>query len=307
MSYILTTEKISKHFKSVAAVDEVSIHVERGEVYGLIGRNGAGKTTLLKMIANLSFPTSGTYAITGKDGKTTAEMMKKVGVLIEEPGTFQNLTAYDNLKAKALSYGIRDEKKLFDLLSFVGLGDVGKKKVKNFSLGMKQRLGIAMALVNDPELLILDEPINGLDPQGIAEIRNLIHMLCEERKITVIISSHILEELSKIAHRYGIIHHGKLLDEATNEELQTRCRAHIFIKTDNVEKTKEVLGSLGITDYSYETDHFEIRERTDEMGAISMALAKQDIQTLEMRKEGQSLEEYYFQLTGGQEGGQANV
>ena len=303
MSYILTTDKLTKKFKSVTAVDEVSIHVERGEVYGLIGRNGAGKTTLLKMVANLSFPTSGSYNLIGQNGETKAQMMPRIGVLIEDPGVFAKLNAFQNLKAKAVAYGITDEKYLNDLLAFVGLANVGKKKVKDFSLGMRQRLGIALALVNNPELLILDEPINGLDPQGIAEIRTLIHRLCDERKISIIISSHILEELSKVANRYGIIHHGKLLDEATNEELESRCKAHIYIKTDNAEKTKQILSENGITDYSYVEagDHFEIRERVDEMGAISMMLAKQDVQTLEMRKEGQSLEEYYFQLTGGNE------
>ncbi|MBP5493254.1 MAG: ATP-binding cassette domain-containing protein [Clostridiales bacterium] len=299
MSYILTTNNITKKFKTKLAVDNVSIHVERGEVYGLIGRNGAGKTTLLKMIANLSVPTSGTYDIVGKDGETKAQMMPKVGVLIEDPGVFQNMSAFENLKAKALAYGVHDDKYLNELLEFVGLSGVGKKSVKNFSLGMRQRLGIAIAMVNSPELLLLDEPINGLDPQGIAEVRNLIHKLCIERHISIIISSHILEELSKVANHYGIIHNGKLLDELSNDELISRCKSHLVMKTSDPEKTKALLNSMGISDYSFEIDHFVIRERVEEAGAISVALAKEDVQTLEMRKEGQSLEEYYFRLTGG--------
>ncbi|MBO4496165.1 MAG: ATP-binding cassette domain-containing protein [Clostridiales bacterium] len=300
MDYILTTDKITKKFKHVTAVDEVSIHVVRGEVYGLIGRNGAGKTTLLKMLATLSFPTSGSFTITGAQGEGKQAMMPKVGVLIEDPGIYQNLTAFQNLKAKALAFGVQDENYLNQLLALVGLANVGKKSVKNFSLGMKQRLGIALAMVNSPDLLLLDEPINGLDPQGIAEIRTLIKRLCTERKITIIISSHILDELAKIADRYGIIHQGKLVDEATNADLASRCKAYAFFRTNDAEKTKAVLASIGITDYTYTGDHFEIRQKVDEMGEISMALAKADVQTLEMRKEGQSLEEYYFQLTGGE-------
>ncbi|MBR2751079.1 MAG: ATP-binding cassette domain-containing protein [Lachnospiraceae bacterium] len=300
MDYILTTDKITKKFSKVTAVDAVSIHVARGEVYGLIGRNGAGKTTLLKMLGTLSFPTEGSFTITGVNGESTKAMMPRVGVLIEDPGIYQNLSAFQNLKAKALAFGMKDDNYLRQLLVLVGLGGVEKKPVKNFSLGMKQRLGIALAMVNSPELLLLDEPINGLDPQGIAEIRTLIRRLCTERKITIIVSSHILDELSKIADRYGIIHHGKLIDEATNEDLLQRCKAYAVFRTSDVEKTKQILASLGITDYTFTGEHFEIRERVEEMGAISMALAKSDVQTLEMRKEGQSLEEYYFQLTGGE-------
>jgi len=299
MSLILTTDNITKKFGSKIAVNNVSIHVERGEVYGLIGRNGAGKTTLLKMLANLTVPTSGRYSLIGANGESQAQMMPRVGVLIEEPGVFQNLSALQNLKAKAIAFGVKDEKYLTDLLDFVGLGYVGKKSVKNFSLGMKQRLGIALALVNSPEILLLDEPINGLDPQGIAEVRTLIHRLVTERKLTIILSSHILDELAKVANRYGIIHDGVLLDEATNEELASRCKPVLWFKTSDPEKTKTLLGSMGITQYEYVEDHFEIHERVDEGGSISMALAKEDVQTLEMRKEGQSLEEYYFQLTGG--------
>ena len=299
MSLILTTDKITKKFKSKVAVNEVSIHVERGEVYGLIGRNGVGKTTLLKMLANLSCPTSGTYTLIGENGESQAQMMPKIGVLIEEPGMFPNLNAFQNLKAKALAYGVHDDKYLEDLLNFVGLGYVGKKPVKNFSLGMKQRLGIAMALVNSPEILLLDEPINGLDPQGIAEVRSLIHRLVTERKITIILSSHILDELAKVANRYGIIHDGVLLDEATNAQLESKCTPKLFLRTGDPEKTRAILSSMGISQYAYVEDHFEITERVDEGGAISMALAKEGVETLEMRKEGQSLEDYYFSLTGG--------
>ena len=299
MSLILETDKITKMYKDKTAVNQVSIHVERGEVYGLIGRNGAGKTTLLKMIANLAQPTSGTFTIHGANGETQAQMRSKIGVLIEDPGVFQNLSAFQNLKAKAIASGIKNDRYLNDLLAFVGLYGVGKKPVKNFSLGMRQRLGIAIAMVNDPELMLLDEPINGLDPQGIAEVRNLIHRLCVEKHISIIISSHILEELSKVANRYGIIHNGILMAEATNEELLSRCRPRLFLKTSDNDAASAVLRELGINDFSVVDDHIEVRERAQEGGAISMALAQKGIQTLEMRTEGQSVEDYYFHLTGG--------
>ncbi|MBR5426600.1 MAG: ATP-binding cassette domain-containing protein [Clostridiales bacterium] len=299
MSLILETDKITKMYKDKTAVNQVSIHVERGEVYGLIGRNGAGKTTLLKMIANLAQPTSGTFTIHGANGETQAQMRSKIGVLIEDPGVFQNLNAFQNLKAKAIAAGIKNDEYLKELLAFVGLANVGKKSVKNFSLGMRQRLGIAIAMVNSPELLLLDEPINGLDPQGIAEVRGLIHRLCKERGISVIISSHILEELSKVADRYGIIHEGVLLDEATNEELLSRCKPRLFLRTSDNEAARAALIEMDIEDYTIFEDHVEIRERVNESGAISMRLAQKGIQTLEMRTEGNSLEDYYFRLTGG--------
>ncbi len=299
MGIILETDKITKAYGGFLAVNQVSIHVERGEVYGLIGRNGAGKTTLLKMIANLATPTSGTYSIYDANGQKSPSMRSKIGVLIEDPGVFQNLNAFQNLKAKAIAAGIKNDRYLNDLLAFVGLYGVGKKPVKNFSLGMRQRLGIAIAMVNDPELMLLDEPINGLDPQGIAEVRNLIHRLCVEKHISIIISSHILEELSKVANRYGIIHNGVLMAEATNEELLSRCRPRLFLKTSDNDAASAVLRELGINDFSVVDDHIEVRERAQESGAISMALAQKGIQTLEMRTEGQSVEDYYFHLTGG--------
>lgn len=299
MGIILETDKITKAYGGFLAVNQVSIHVERGEVYGLIGRNGAGKTTLLKMIANLATPTSGTYSIYDANGQKSPSMRSKIGVLIEDPGVFQNLNAFQNLKAKAIAAGIKNDRYLNDLLAFVGLYGVGKKPVKNFSLGMRQRLGIAIAMVNDPELMLLDEPINGLDPQGIAEVRNLIHRLCVEKHISIIISSHILEELSKVANRYGIIHNGILMAEATNEELLSRCRPRLFLKTSDNDAASAVLRELGINDFSVVADHIEVRERAQEGGAISMALAQKGIQTLEMRTEGQSVEDYYFHLTGG--------
>ncbi len=301
MDYILTTNELTKQYGSYKASNEVSIHVQRGAIYGLIGRNGAGKTTLMKMIGGLSRPTSGSYEIHGKNGETTEQMMSKVGVLIEAPGLYPNMTAMQNLTTKAIALGIKDKNYLMGLLEEVGLADTGKKKAKQFSLGMKQRLGIAMALVNKPELLILDEPINGLDPQGIAEMRNILHHLCNDRGITILISSHILDELSKVATQYGIIHEGKLLEEESKEELFSKCCERLELKTSDINKTLEILNTMGFSKIEVKDDAINIYERLNESGAITVALAKENVQTNAIALKTEALEDYYFQLTGGKE------
>ena len=301
MDYILTTNELTKQYGSYKASNEVSIHVQRGAIYGLIGRNGAGKTTLMKMIGGLSRPTSGSYEIRGKNGETTEKMMSKVGILIEAPGLYPNMTAMQNLTTKAIALGIKDKKYLMGLLEEVGLADTGKKKAKQFSLGMKQRLGIAMALVNKPELLILDEPINGLDPQGIAEMRNILHHLCYDRGITILISSHILDELSKVATQYGIIHEGKLLEEESKEELFSKCCERLELKTNDISKSLEILNAMGFSKIEVKDDAINIYERLNESGAITIALAKENVQTNAIALKTEALEDYYFQLTGGKE------
>lgn len=203
MEYLLTTNAVTKQYGKQKAVNAVNIHIPQGAIYGLIGRNGAGKTTLLRMISGLAAPTEGDISLFGMTGREMNDSMSRIGSLIETPGTYPNLSAFDNLKLKCLAMGIRKKNAIPELLETVGLRNAGKKKVKNFSLGMKQRLGIALALVGNPDLVILDEPINGLDPQGIAEVRETIFRLNKEKRITFMISSHILEELSKIATDYG--------------------------------------------------------------------------------------------------------
>lgn len=299
MDYILTTNELTKTYGKYNAANEVSIHVERGGIYGLIGRNGAGKTTLMKMIGGLSHPTRGSFEIHGKNGETTKQMMPKVGILIEAPGLYPNMTAMQNLTTKAIALGIKDKQYLKSLLEEVGLSNTGKKKAKQFSLGMKQRLGIAMALVNKPELLILDEPINGLDPQGIAEMRSILHHLCYDKGITILISSHILDELSKVATQYGIIHEGRLLEEETKDELFSKCCERLELKTNNITKTLEVLNMMGFSKMEVKDDAINIYERLNEGGAITIALAKENIQTNEIAVKTDALEDYYFQLTGG--------
>ena len=299
MDYILTTNELTKTYGKYNAANEVSIHVERGGIYGLIGRNGAGKTTLMKMIGGLSRPSRGSFEIHGRNGETTKQMMPKVGILIEAPGLYPNMTAMQNLTTKALALGIKDKKYLQGLLEEVGLSNTGKKKAKQFSLVMKQRLGIAMALVNKPELLILDEPINGLDPQGIAEMRSILHHLCYDKGITILISSHILDELAKVATQYGIIHEGRLLEEETKEELFSKCCERLELKTNDISRTLEVLNMMGFSKMEVKDDSINIYERLNEGGAITIALAKENIQTNEIAVKTDALEDYYFQLTGG--------
>jgi len=215
MSILLKTEKLTKKFKNHEAINEVSMEIERGGIYGLIGKNGAGKTTLLKLISALIKPSAGTVTYTDSDCK--------VGVLIEAPGLYPNMTAYENIKAKSISLGIDySRSEIEELLDLVGILYAKDKKAKEYSLGMKQRLGIALSLVGNPDLLLLDEPINGLDPEGIIEIRNLVSKLNQEG-MTLIISSHILDELAKVATNFCIIHAGKVVVNKTKDEFMKDC------------------------------------------------------------------------------------
>ncbi len=298
--YILETDNITKKYGAIIAVDHVSIHLKRGEIYGLIGRNGAGKTTLLKMLAGLAKPTEGSYRIFGESEKKTAKLRDRIGVLVESPGLIPNISAMENMKLQALMLGMNDEAFLQELLHDVGLGNTGKLAVRKFSMGMKQRLGIAIALVGHPDLLLLDEPINGLDPQGIVEIRELIERLSKERHITIMISSHILEELSKIATRYGIIHHGQIIDEFTHQELLRRCSERIELRPSDATRAVTVIEGMGIRDFKVlDNSIIQIFERLDDSGEIVLELAKNNIKTLNIAVKNEALEDYYLSITGG--------
>lgn len=300
MDYLLETNSLTKQYGRHKAVNSVNLHVRQGDIYGLIGRNGAGKTTLLKMISGLASPTEGDFTLFGKRGKSAYRYLSRVGSLIEAPGVYPNLTAEDNLRLKSLAMGVRRKEEIEELLSVVGLLATGKKKVKNFSLGMKQRLGIALALVGSPDLVVLDEPINGLDPQGIAEVRDTLFRLNREKHITLIISSHILEELSKIATHYGIIHDGVLIQELTREELLAKCSERIELKTDDTRKACTVLDDMGIRRYKViDQDTIHIFEHLGESGEITMALARHQVRTLGITVKNEALEDYYLNLTGG--------
>ena len=301
MEYILETQNLTKIYGQKEAAKDVNLHIREGQIYGLIGRNGAGKTTIMRMISGLARPTRGSYSLFGKTGLEMQKMLKNVGVLIEHPGLYPKLSAYENLKIKCIGMGIKPKGYVENLLKTVGLENTDAKKgAGSYSLGMRQRLGIALALVGDPKMIILDEPINGLDPQGIAEVREMLARLRDERGITIMISSHILDELAKVADAYGVIHEGTLLDEFSAEELHERCGTSLVIRTDNPAETVRVLEEINLNGATPEPDG-SLRigigmERTKE---ISKAIVSAGIGLEEIYLRTMSLEEYYLGMTGG--------
>lgn len=293
MNYILTTENLTKTYGKKDAAKDINIHIREGEIYGLIGRNGAGKTTVMRMISGLSRPTSGSYKIHG-------EHKNGVGVLIESPGIYKNMSAKENLRLKCIAMGCDSDEYIDGLLKTVGLEDTGKKNAGSFSLGMRQRLGIALALVGDPKMIVLDEPINGLDPQGIVEVRQTLEKLKDEKGITIMISSHILDELGKLADSYGIIHQGELIDEFSNDSLSQRCGEYVSIKTDNNEKAIEIIKSRGFDDVSTDRDGFiRVEKAITKTAEINKALVNSGIGVSEIYIKNLSLEDYYLSITGG--------
>lgn len=300
MEYILTTDNLTKIYGEKRAADAISIHIKKGEVYGLIGRNGAGKTTVLRMICGLSTPSSGSVTFLGKTGAELSQNLNKIGSLIETPGLFLKMTAYQNVKIKCILCDKNNDEYIKSLIKQVGLEHAMFKPVQNFSLGMKQRLGIALALVGDPEFVILDEPINGLDPQGIAEMREIIHRLSKERGMTVIVSSHILEELAKVADSFGIINDGKLIDEFSAEELDARCSKHVMIKTSDVEGCRKVLAAEGIVSYDLlEGGEIKINDEVADTSQLNAALVGAGVPVYEIAAAQTTLEQYFLSCIGG--------
>ncbi len=297
---LLETRNLSKHYGHHKAVDNVNMHIKKGAIYGFIGRNGAGKTTCLKMISGLSKPTYGEIEMFGYRGKDLEKVRTRIGCLIEAPGLYGNMTAYENLNIKCKLLGIKQKGYIEDILDIIGLNNVEKKKTKHFSLGMKQRLGIGLALIGEPDLLILDEPINGLDPQGIAEIRDTIQRLQKERNMTICIASHILEELSKIATDYGIIHNGSLLQELTRDELMRRCSERMEITLEHPRQAVPILDSMGFVNYQVvDKEHIHVFERLNESAQLNMELAKAGIMIRGISIISEELESYFLNLTGG--------
>ena len=305
MEYILETHDLTKVYGQKEAAKDVNLHIREGQIYGLIGRNGAGKTTIMRMISGLSRPTRGSYSLFGKTGLAMQKMLKDVGVLIEHPGLYPKLSAWENLKIKCIAMGIKPKGYVEDLLKTVGLENVDRKKgAGSYSLGMRQRLGIALVLVGDPKMIILDEPINGLDPQGIVEVRETLAKLRDEKGITIMISSHILDELAKVADSYGIIHEGTMLDEFSAEELHQRTGKSLIIRTDNSGETLRVLEAMDIRNAVHEPDgSLKIREGMDRTAEISKAIVNAGIGLEEIYLRAISLEEYYLGMTGGEHNG----
>ena len=292
---ILKTNHLTKKYKEFKALDSVSITINKGDIYGLIGRNGAGKTTLMKIITTLTNPTSGEFELFGEGGSELTENKRRIGSLIENPSFFPNLTAYENLKYYAIQKGMVDFKPIEESLQLVGLVDARNKKFKNFSLGMKQRLGIAFAILDHPDFIILDEPINGLDPIGISDLRDTFKRLNEDQNITILISSHILSELYAVASRFCILEKGSVVKELSKEELDIECSKCVVIQTDNLKKTATILEKeLNTTNYKV-IDKKEIRlyEHLDQISKISKALSKNDINILGLYETGITLEEYF--------------
>ena len=300
MEIVLETNNLEKRYKDFRALNHANIHIEKGAIYGLIGKNGAGKTTLIRIICGLQEPTSGSYIIYGKRNNSTdiINARKRMGAIIETPSIYGEMTARDNIILQYKLVGMPEYDGVNELLKLVGLENTGKKKAKDFSLGMKQRLGIAIALANNPDFLILDEPINGLDPQGIIEIRELILKLNKEKRITILISSHYLDELSKIATHYGFLDSGSIIQEITREELMKKMEHKLILKVSDekefvkyFEKNKisyEVVDSKTINVYGkYNLSKF-INE-----------LSKKNLIADEIHEQQESLENYYMNLIGG--------
>ena len=296
MEYILETKGLTKVYGNKEAAKDVDLHIREGQIYGLIGRNGAGKTTIMRMISGLSTPTSGSYSLFGKTGYAMGKMLKNVGVLIEYPGLYPRLSAYENLKIKCIGMGIRPRGYVEELLKIIGLENTDMKKpAGSYSLGMRQRLGIGLALVGDPKILILDEPINGLDPQGIAEIRQTLLKLRDEKGITIMISSH-----AKVADCFGIINEGRMLDEFSAEELHRRCGQYVMIRTDNHDAALKTLKGLGIEEIGTEADGtLRIAGHLDDTPRMSKAIVEAGIGLQEIRLQSLSLEDYYLGVTAG--------
>ena len=298
MEQILTANNIVKKYGNKEVLKNVSMTINKGDIYGFIGKNGAGKTTFMRVVLSLTYPNSGEVKLFGD--KNIREVGLKIGSLIENPGFYKNLTAQENLKRFSMLYGA-DPSKINEILDMVGLGNTGDKKAKDFSLGMRQRLGIAIALLGEPELLLLDEPINGLDPEGIKEIRDLIVKLNKEKNITILISSHLLDELAKVVTRYGIIDQGEMIEEISSKELQEKCQQKLIIEVDDVKKANDIIldiipeGNISIIS----NNKLEIKKYIDKASMINKFLVKGGINVSAIYPNSDSLEEYFIRRIGG--------
>jgi ABC-2 type transport system ATP-binding protein len=301
MEYIVQTEKLSKSFGKEQAVSNINLKIRKGEIYGFLGPNGAGKTTTIRMLLGLMKPSSGTIKIFQKDlTKERINILAKVGSLVENPSYYPHLTAYENLEALRKILGV-PKSRIDEVLEIVRLKDAADKKVKGFSLGMKQRLGIAASLLHNPELLILDEPTNGLDPSGIIEIRNLIKRLPEEYGMTIIISSHLLSEIDQMATQVGIVTKGKMIFQDSIEAMRRFAQPKVVIKVSDSEKGWRSLVANGIK-AEHKDDRILFDECSDEKVAhIVQILVQEGISVYRVEEEKRSLEEIFLQMTTGEQ------
>ncbi len=302
--FVIETKKLTKRYGKQTAVNSVGIHVKPGRIYGLLGRNGAGKTTIMKMILGLTAITSGEVEVFGKNmsGSNKKRIYPRIGALIETPGFYPNLTGTENLEIFAMLRGTSRPDAVKHALEVVGLPYRDKKLFSKYSLGMKQRLGIAGAILHDPELLILDEPINGLDPIGIAEMRTFIKHLSAERGKTILISSHILSEISLLADDIGVIDHGFLLEESSMEELERKNRMYLQLQVSDVSKASLILErEFHTADYTVQEEHtLRLYDTTLDLAAINKALVMQDVAVISSQICNDTLEDYFKKITGGE-------
>ena len=301
-SIVMEAKGITKKYRQTLALDNVALKLEKGKIYGFIGQNGAGKTSLIRLITGLAFPTDGELSLWGKTGeKNLQEQRKRIGSLIEGPALYNNMTAYQNMEVQRIQRGIPDKSIIDKTLKTVGLSDTGRKKVRNFSLGMKQRLGIAIALLNTPEFLILDEPINGLDPAGIKEVRNLIKSLNKEYGMTILISSHILEELYSTATDFILIDKGRIIEELSEAELNEKCKQHVEIKTPDPQKAIMVLEQmLNTENFKVMPDNtIQLYDHLDDLETIAKVMSEQNVLVTGLTVTGDTLEDYFLNKIGG--------
>ncbi len=300
MEYVLETNALCKSYKHFQALNGLNMHVPKGAIYGFVGKNGAGKTTLIRQICGLQTPTSGEYSLYGvkNSQKEIAKSRRRMGAVVETPSIYADLTAVENLKQQYRILGVPSFDGIDELLKLVGLENTGAKKAKNFSLGMRQRLGIAVALAGDPDFLVLDEPINGLDPQGIIEMRELILKLNRERSITVLVSSHILDELSRIATYYGFIDNGRMIKEIGANELAAACRKCTRMKVTSTKVLARVLDKMNVEYNIVSNDTADVFAEVN-VSELAAALSKENCNVISLSEHDESLESYYVGLIGG--------
>lgn len=301
MEYVLEVNAITKRYRNFTALNGLTMRIPKGSIYGFVGRNGAGKTTLIRMICGLQEPTDGSYTLYGVKNTESniIRSRRRMGAVVESPAIYPDMTAKQNIRQQYRVLGLPSDDGVDELLHLVGLGDTGKKKAKNFSLGMRQRLGIAVALAGNPDFLVLDEPTGGLDPQGIIEMRELILKLNHEHGITVLISSHILDELSRLATHFGFIDGGRMVKEMSAEELEARCRKCICVEVSDTKVLARVLDGMKIEYNIIDDFHADIYAEIP-VTALVLALAKEKCTVDKLTEQDESLESFYMNLVGGE-------
>lgn len=302
MEYVLETENLSKRYKHSKALDGLSMRVPKGAIYGFVGKNGAGKTTLIRLICGLQAPTSGSYSLYGRKytEQGVAKARRRMGAVVESPAVYLDLSARENLREQYRVLGIPSDEGISELLKLVDLEHTGRKKARDFSLGMRQRLGIAVALAGSPDFLVLDEPVNGLDPQGIVEMRELILKLNREYQITVLISSHILDELSRLATCYGFIDSGRMVKEISADQLEKACKKCVRLRVSDGRLLARKLEELGLEYSMVSGAEADVFAKVN-VSQLTLALSREGCEVISWQEREESLESYYISLVGGEE------